>query len=104
MPNAGVDAFTVATCHVTSSTTKGSTLAAAGAECVSDAGKALCTESGGTCVIERDGYYIMSSICVGLGVILLVTFILPTAKMLQGMAQRNSFASEGQKGIDSLLR
>lgn len=81
----GVDAFTVATCHVTSSTTKGSTLAAAGAECVSDAGKALCTESGGTCVIERDGYYIMSSICVGLGVILLVTFILPTAKMLQAL-------------------
>lgn len=81
----GVDAFTVATCHVDSSLAKSSKLLAAGAECVSEAGKALCTERGGTCVIERDGYYIMSSICVGLAVILLVTFILPTAKMLQAL-------------------
>lgn len=58
--------------------------AASGAECVSDAGKTRCKDAGGTCMIERDGYYIMSSICVVLGVISLVVFIRPTARHLQG--------------------
>jgi hypothetical protein len=33
--------------------------------------------------VDRDGYYIMSIICVSLGAILLMGFILPTVKRLQ---------------------
>lgn len=32
---------------------------------------------------ERDGYYAMSMICIAVGVILLVTFVLPTTRRLQ---------------------
>lgn len=33
---------------------------------------------------ERDGYYAMSALCVGMGIMLLVTFIRPTVRRLQG--------------------
>jgi hypothetical protein len=32
---------------------------------------------------ERDGYYAMSAICIAVGIALLVTFVLPTARRLQ---------------------
>lgn len=35
--------------------------------------------------MERDGYYIVSGICLVLGVIALVAFILPAARKLQGV-------------------
>lgn len=53
-------------------------------ECVSDHGKALCAELGGKCVTERDGYYATSSICIIIGAILLITFVQPAARRLQG--------------------
>lgn len=34
--------------------------------------------------MDRDGYYSVSLICVGIGAILLVTYIIPTARRLQG--------------------
>jgi len=52
-------------------------------ECVSDHGKALCKGIDGICVTERDGYYIVSAICLAFGVIFLVAFIIPTARKLQ---------------------
>ena len=54
------------------------------AECVSEQGKALCSDIGGTCITERDGYFITTGLCLTLGVITLVTFIIPTARKLQG--------------------
>ena len=54
------------------------------AECVSEQGKAMCSDIGGTCVVKRDGYFITTGLCLTLGVISLVTFIVPTAKRLQG--------------------
>lgn len=53
-------------------------------ECVSDIGKSQCAELGGECLTERDGYYIVSALCVTIGAILLVTYVTPTAKRLQG--------------------
>jgi acetyl-CoA transporter-like protein len=44
----------------------------------------MCSDIGGTCVAERDGYFITTGLCLTLGVISLVTFIVPTAKRLQG--------------------
>jgi PAT family acetyl-CoA transporter-like MFS transporter 1 len=52
-------------------------------ECTSDHGKAVCADLGGECVTERDGYYIMSAVCVALGVAILLMYIRPTAKRLQ---------------------
>ena len=33
---------------------------------------------------ERDGYFITTGLCLTLGVIALVTFIIPTARKLEG--------------------
>jgi len=52
-------------------------------ECVSEHGKSLCKAAKGTCVVHTDGYYIVSAICMSLGVILVIAFILPTARKLQ---------------------
>lgn len=53
-------------------------------ECVSEHGKAACADLGGQCRTERDGYYATSAICIALGAILLITFVQPTARKLQG--------------------
>lgn len=53
-------------------------------ECVSEHGKAACADLGGQCRTERDGYYATSAICITLGAILLITFVQPTARKLQG--------------------
>ncbi|PCH36092.1 MFS general substrate transporter [Wolfiporia cocos MD-104 SS10] len=73
----GVDMFTIAACNVQHTTlTKP-------IECVSQQGKAACTQSGGECVIERDGYYIISGICLALGVLSVIFHMIPTARRLQ---------------------
>jgi hypothetical protein len=53
-------------------------------ECVSEQGKAHCSDIGGTCITERDGYYITSGLCIGLGILAVVTYVIPTARKLQG--------------------
>lgn len=95
----GIDAFSVAVCHVkdegldvivsSKSGTRNSiscplTLDLAGRECVSDHGKAACAELGGTCLTERDGYYWVSTLCILAGVAILVSFVQPVARRLQG--------------------
>ncbi len=62
------------------------TLSAA-AECVSDHGKAACTDLGGECMTERDGYYIVSAICLVLGTLGLIFHMIPTARKLQGRSR-----------------
>ncbi|PFH54736.1 hypothetical protein AMATHDRAFT_52526 [Amanita thiersii Skay4041] len=75
----GVDIFSEATCHVAGE------LAIKATECVSDHGKAHCAEVNGKCVTERDGYYIVSGLCMGFGVLFLIGYIVPTARRLQGL-------------------
>jgi len=77
-----VDLFSIATCEVSEA---GSSLAVKAAECVSEQGKARCSSIGGTCITERDGYYITTGLCLGLGVSVLVAFIIPTARKLQAL-------------------
>jgi PAT family acetyl-CoA transporter-like MFS transporter 1 len=52
--------------------------------CAMDPGKDMCEDAGGHCIIQRDGYYIMSFVCVIIGATLLLTYILPTVRKLQG--------------------
>ncbi|KAG6837899.1 hypothetical protein H0H93_013052 [Arthromyces matolae] len=73
----GVDLLSDATCKVA----EGIDIKAT--ECVSDHGKALCKDINGVCITHRDGYYTMSALCMILGVILLVAFIVPKALKLQ---------------------
>jgi hypothetical protein len=44
----------------------------------------MCSDIGGACITERDGYFITTGLCLALGVTSLVTFIIPTARRLQG--------------------
>lgn len=93
-----MDFFSEATCHIKAQdlSVKGrlillsrqlyaSLTLALAAECVSDHGKAACTDLGGECITERDGYYIVSGICLALGVLSVTFHMLPTARKLQGM-------------------
>ena len=80
----GVDYFTIATCSIPSKDGLGTEILMKSQECVTEHGKAACAELGGLCRTERDGYYITSSICIALGAILLIGFVAPTAKKLQG--------------------
>ncbi|KIR25773.1 acetyl-CoA transporter [Cryptococcus deuterogattii LA55] len=85
-----VDMLTVATCSPPSSSTSwGSKLSLSFSsstsdvgECVTEHGKNLCAQAGGECIMQRDGYYIMSAVCVTLGAGLLVVFILPMIRRL----------------------
>ncbi|KAF8746264.1 hypothetical protein AX14_000062 [Amanita brunnescens Koide BX004] len=76
----GVDLFSEATCHVSGPLGE---LAIKATECVSEHGKAQCHELNGKCVTERDGYYIVSGICMAFGVAFLLGYIIPTARRLQ---------------------
>ncbi|EMD41540.1 hypothetical protein CERSUDRAFT_79154 [Gelatoporia subvermispora B] len=75
----GVDLFSVATCQI------GDDLSVKATECVSEHGKAACTNLGGTCVTEQDGYYVVSAICLVLGFLSVVFYMIPTARKLQAM-------------------
>ncbi|EKM60709.1 uncharacterized protein PHACADRAFT_246782 [Phanerochaete carnosa HHB-10118-sp] len=76
----GVDMFTVATCQI-----KEQGLTVPAAECVSDHGKMACTDLGGECVTERDGYYIVSAMCLVLGCLSVIFHMIPTARKLQAV-------------------
>lgn len=75
-----IDYFSIATCQVGDNSTS---LTANGSECVSEQGKDLCSTAGGQCVMERDGYYTTTGICLALGLFFLLAYILPTARKLQ---------------------
>ncbi|KAI0344059.1 MFS general substrate transporter [Trametopsis cervina] len=76
----GVDLFSVATCHQ-----EALSLTLNAAECVSDHGKAACADLGGECITERDGYYIVSGICLALGVLSVIFFMIPVGRKLQAV-------------------
>jgi len=77
-----IDFFTIATCEVDDNS---SSLTAKGVECVSEEGRALCSAAAGRCVMERDGYYITTGVCLLVGMLCLVAYVIPTAKRLQGL-------------------
>ncbi|KAK8861723.1 hypothetical protein IAR55_002546 [Kwoniella newhampshirensis] len=88
-----VDLLTVATCSVPTALSGklgekllgGSKSGPGYGECISEHGRSLCASAGGECTVQRDGYYIMSILCVGLGAGLLVLFILPTIRRLSSL-------------------
>ncbi|WRT63922.1 uncharacterized protein IL334_000849 [Kwoniella shivajii] len=81
-----VDLLTVATCSIPYSTlSEKSALATTPNECISEMGKHACSNVGGECIVVRDGYYIMSMVCVTLGAAILIGFVLPTIKKLSAL-------------------
>ncbi|KAF8213573.1 acetyl-coenzyme A transporter 1-domain-containing protein [Mycena galopus ATCC 62051] len=78
----GVDMLSAASCHAKDAASE---LTVKVAECVSEEGKAACTDSGGECITESDGYYMVSVLCMLFGVAFLVLFIMPTARKLQAL-------------------
>lgn len=89
-----VDLFTVSACEVAPfgydelalKSLGGTTI---GNECTSDAGRTACSKLtskiGGRCNIKTDGYYFTSTLCVAVGVVVLLAYIMPTAKRLQAL-------------------
>ncbi|KDN35178.1 hypothetical protein K437DRAFT_82152, partial [Tilletiaria anomala UBC 951] len=73
-----VDFFTISKCEAPRST---GTLEIG--ECITDKGSAACSSAHGKCIIVKDGYYITSTLCVVIGLALLVFYILPICKRLQ---------------------
>lgn len=78
----GVDLLSEANCKVADI---GSDVAVQATECVSDHGKAICKDIHGVCITYVDGYYLVSTLCVVLGTIILVSFIIPNAQLLQAL-------------------
>lgn len=88
-----VDLFTKATCYPPTSPPKDvSTLKGAlitqTFSCVLEAEKHRCVDGGGTCTIERDGYYIVNILCVIVGIVTFWGFIKPQALKLQDLPLR----------------
>ncbi|KAG0025805.1 hypothetical protein BGZ82_009824 [Podila clonocystis] len=73
-----VDYFTVSTCSIMNDDLDVFS-------CANEPGKSLCQELNGECVIQRDGYYYVSSLCVLVGSILLVVYIAPTIRYLESL-------------------
>jgi hypothetical protein len=56
--------------------------------CSTEGGKDWCTQSEGTCTVERDGYYIVGTLCVSLGLLLLLVYIKPITKRLERLPKQ----------------
>jgi len=88
-----VDAFTVATCHPNAKllpsdpSLKGPLITQA-FSCVAEAEKKRCIEGGGTCVISRDGYYIVNVLCILFGVITFWGWIRQAVARIQALPLR----------------
>jgi hypothetical protein len=51
---------------------------------VSQAGKTACAAAEGTCVVARDGYYVVQGLCLVLGLAIVLGYVVPRARELQG--------------------
>ncbi|KAF9430110.1 hypothetical protein BGZ94_008314 [Podila epigama] len=85
-----VDYFTESSCSVLD--TKGETFSCAG-----EPGKSLCADLQGECVLQQDGYYFVSSICVLAGGLLLVFYIAPTIRYLESLSPKKWKLDQKQK-------
>lgn len=86
-----VDAFTSATCHPgdpkLSAQLKGP-LVTEPFSCSVQADKERCLDGGGSCDMERDGYYIVNVLCVVIGIITFAMYIKPKVHQLQNLPLR----------------
>lgn len=87
-----VDTFTIANCVPPGkapppSELKGELITSA-FSCVQEAEMRRCADGGGTCMIERDGYYITNVICVIIGMVTFWAYIRPAALKLQALPLR----------------
>ncbi|KAF9994730.1 hypothetical protein BGZ80_004476 [Entomortierella chlamydospora] len=76
-----VDYFTVSNCSVVDS--KGQDFS-----CAAEPGKSLCESLGGECTLQQDGYYLVSSMCVLIGGLLLIFYIAPTIRYLESLSPK----------------
>ncbi|KAG0040436.1 hypothetical protein BGZ83_002532 [Gryganskiella cystojenkinii] len=76
-----VDYFTISTCSVVDS--KGQDFS-----CASESGKTMCEDLRGECLLQQDGYYYVSSVCVLVGGLLLVLYIAPTIRYLESLSPK----------------
>ncbi|KAF9320395.1 hypothetical protein BGZ91_004743 [Linnemannia elongata] len=76
-----VDYFTVSTCSVVDA--KGQDFS-----CATEPGKTMCQDLAGECVLQQDGYYFVSSICVLLGFLSLIFYIAPTIRYLESLSPK----------------
>jgi MFS transporter, PAT family, solute carrier family 33 (acetyl-CoA transportor), member 1 len=53
-------------------------------ECVSEQGKAICSQLGGQCIIEKDGYYLTTGLCIAFAVAFALFYVVPTVRRLEG--------------------
>jgi MFS transporter, PAT family, solute carrier family 33 (acetyl-CoA transportor), member 1 len=65
--------------------------------CALSAEKDRCVQGGGTCDIQRDGYYVMNIVCVIVGVVTFYGFIKPAALKLQALPLRAWRIAEGER-------
>lgn len=88
-----VDYFTTATCHPADGTTssvetaanlKGKLITEA-FSCAVQSEKERCINGGGSCELERDGYYIVNILCVLVGTVAFVMYIRPQVLRLQAL-------------------
>lgn len=83
-----VDGFTKATCQpgaAESSTKLKGPLVTEAFSCAVQAEKERCQNGGGTCQLERDGYYIVNIMCVLVGTVAFIMFIRPQVLRLQAL-------------------
>jgi PAT family acetyl-CoA transporter-like MFS transporter 1 len=52
---------------------------------MTEATKVACQKLGGTCEIQQDGYYYAGSLCVLLGISLLVLYVKPAIMKIQSI-------------------
>ncbi|KAI8367620.1 acetyl-coenzyme A transporter 1-domain-containing protein [Radiomyces spectabilis] len=76
-----VDYFTVGTCSMPNEQQNAFS-------CISEEGKSLCKELGGTCMVQQDGYYIVGTVSVALGLAMLLFYIRPTVQRLETISKR----------------
>ena len=84
-----VDAFTSATCIPGAQSEKlTGPVVTSPFSCAVQADKERCLAGGGTCEMQRDGYYIVNILCVIIGVVTFALFIRPKVMQLQALPLR----------------
>ncbi|KAJ5632810.1 Major facilitator superfamily domaingeneral substrate transporter [Penicillium lividum] len=87
-----VDLFTKATCLPPTTAPPSDqlkdALVTSAFSCALEPEKNRCINGGGTCIVDRDGYYITNIICVLIGTLTFVWFIRPAAAKLQSLPLR----------------
>ncbi|KAG0168541.1 hypothetical protein DFQ30_004613 [Apophysomyces sp. BC1015] len=75
-----VDYFTISSCSVADQNGQDFS-------CVSEEGKAQCKELEGVCVMQQDGYYFAGTVCVVLGVVMMLVYVKPVVKNLEKISK-----------------